>query len=86
MLLETGESAAAYVARVLTERMPDVPAAKLAAFGEALEDFVKEAVTQEREACAALCDAAHNDDRHGLDACDLAGHLAGMIRLRAEKR
>lgn len=47
---------------------------------------VEDAVKSEREACAKLCDAAHNDDRHGLDACDLAGHLADMIRLRAEQR
>lgn len=46
--------------------------------------IVRELVEAEREACAQLCDAAFNDDKHGLDACDLADHLAGMIRLRSK--
>jgi hypothetical protein len=47
--------------------------------------MVASKVAAEREECAKLCDAAFNDDRHGLDACDLAGHLANVIRLRTQR-
>jgi len=46
--------------------------------------WLERTVLAEREECAKLCDAAFNDSRHGLEACSLADHLAGMIRLRSE--